>query len=230
MEAGFILIDMNAGEHSQNNFYMLDIAPTKVRNNFLKRRIISKKEALNDLKEVLPLLFQSFNEGVKLFNDRISHYPMSCRDRLLETSVFRSCVIERFEENFAEALKIGKYKRVVIRKNNCQILFKKLNNYNLPMNIVTRLTESIYNQVQEPLFNEDFGVTEPIIFFGYRKNRFGEMCAPKLIYIDNNRVQWSIEESEIQKSQPMIIGKRPITPERGALVKPKESVKRKKTS
>lgn len=198
--------------------------------NSEKRRIVSKEEALYDLKEVLPLLFDCFYKGVELYSNRIIIYPIQCRDRLLETSIFRSCVIEGFEEIFADALKIGKYKRVVIRKNSYQILFKKLNNYNFPMNIVTRLSESIYNQLQLPLFNEDFGVTEPIIFFGYRKNSLGEMCDPKLVYIDDSRVRWIIEESDIERAHVTMVGKRPIKPQTGFLVKTKESLGRKKTS
>lgn len=202
----------------------------KVENNFVKRRIISKKEALNDLMDVMPLLFKSFKEGVNLFNDRIVDFPVSSRDRLLETSVFRSCVIEKFEEIFSDALKIGKYKRVIIRRNGCQILFKKLNNYNLPMNIVTKLSESIYNQIQHPLFNESFGVSEPIIFFGYRKNRFGEMCDPKLVYIDEGRVQWVVNESEIQGSSVVDMTNRVPKSDTGTLVRVKQSKKRSKSS
>lgn len=202
----------------------------KVRNNSEKRRIISKIEALSDLKDVLPLLFRSFHEGIKLFNDRIIQFPVNSRDRLLETSVFRSCVIERLEENFADALKIGKYKRVVLRKCNYQILFKKLNNYNFPMNIVTRLSESIYNQIQLPLFDESFGISEPIIFFGYRKNIFGEMCDPKLVYVDDKRVQWTINESEIDETPVNVLARKPINSENDSLVKPRELSRRKKSS
>ncbi len=211
-------------------FFSSIVSGAKLRNNSTKRRIISKKEALNDLKDVLPLLFRSFYDGVELFTERIIHFPVMSRDRLLETSVFRSCVIERFNKNFAEALKIGKYKRVVLRMNNYQILFKKLNSYNFPMNIVTRLTESIYNQLKLPLFDDSFGITEPIIFFGYRKNSIGEMCNPKLVYVDDNRVQWMIEESDIEVTHVKTIGKKTIDSTSGSLVKPKELLKRKKSS
>lgn len=235
MTAGFILV-LNAGEHSLKieiliKFYSSTLkSGAKLRNNSEKRRIISKEEALYDLKDVLPLLFNCFYHGFEMYSNRITHYPIQCRDRLLETSIFRSCVIEAFNENFADALKFGKYKRVIVRKNNYQILFKKLNNYNFPMNIVTKLIESIYNQHQLTLFNEDFGVTEPIIFFGYRKNRLGEMCNPKLVYIDDNRVRWMIEESDIERTLFAFEEKKSKSSNTVSLVKSKESLKRKKSS
>ncbi len=207
-----------------------NVSETKVWNNTQKRRIISRKEALKDLKDVLPLMFQSFNEGVQLYAERIIIFPIDCRDSLLETKILRSCVIENLKKNFPENVQIGKYKRVILRKNGYQILFKKLDSYNLPMSIVTGLSSSIYNQMKLPLFNNDFGITEPIIFLGYQKNKFGIIRNPKLVYIDDERMQWVIDGSDIQSINRTLLRVERPNIGNGKLVKAKDSVQKKKTS
>jgi hypothetical protein len=65
------------------------------------------------------------------------------------------------------------------------------------MNIKTEHSDAIINQVQLDLFEESgdsSASAEPIVFFGYKKDRFGVIGEPKLVYIDENRIKWTIAE------------------------------------
>ncbi len=75
----------------------------------------------------------------------------------------------------------------MLRVNGYIMLFKKLNSKNMPMNVPTRFSSSIQNQEQGYLFDMYDNGTEPILFFGYNKSRFGEIINPKLVYIDENK-------------------------------------------
>lgn len=35
-------------------------------------------------------------------------------------------------------------------------------------------------------------------FFGYKKDKFGEICDPQLVYIDENKVKWTIIERDFK--------------------------------
>ena len=58
----------------------------------------------------------------------------------------------------------------------------------MPMNLRTKMTDSIENQLQGRLFQDDEDPTAPILFFGYKKNQFGELVDPKLVYIEEYKV------------------------------------------
>ena len=80
----------------------------------------------------------------------------------------------------------------MLRINGYIILFKKLNRKNMPMHIDSKVYQAIENQMQGTLFarNDDF--IEPILFFGYQKDKFGELQSPKLVYIDEFKFKWEI--------------------------------------
>ena len=35
------------------------------------------------------------------------------------------------------------------------------------------------------------------MLFGYKRNRFGEIVDPKIVYIDEGKVKWAITETDI---------------------------------
>ena len=41
-------------------------------------------------------------------------------------------------------------------------------------------------------------MADPIVFFGYRKDKFGNITSPKLVYIDENHVKWVIDGADIE--------------------------------
>ena len=49
------------------------------------------------------------------------------------------------------------------------------------------------------LFSDSDYNDEPILYFGYQKNRIGEYINPQLIYIDENIVKFSISEADVNK-------------------------------
>lgn len=51
--------------------------------------------------------------------------------------------------------------------------------------------------MQKSLFDDMGDVFEPVVFFGYRKDRFGNIHSPKLVYIDEGKVRFEITEKEI---------------------------------
>ena len=65
------------------------------------------------------------------------------------------------------------------------------------MNIKTKSVEAITQQLLLPLFNEVNFVEEPILFFGYKKNEIGNLSEPKLIYLDEEHVQWVVTMDEV---------------------------------
>ena len=75
---------------------------------------------------------------------------------------------------------------------------KKLNSKDMPMNVKTVLSDAIANQLQYSLFNDSPEVADPIVFFGYRKDKFGNIISPKLVYIDENHVKWVIDSADIE--------------------------------
>jgi len=85
------------------------------------------------------------------------------------------------------------------------ILFKKLDKNDMPMNIRTKMTDSIENQLQGRLFQDDEDPTAPILFFGYKKNQFGELVDPKLVYIDENKVKWAINKPATEGLKPTVV-------------------------
>ena len=162
-----------------------------------KRRTASKDECKIDLKKELPVLFEAFSNAHKTFENEVRQTPPLARARGFEASLLNSKMIQSIQEFFPENWKFGKYKRFTLRVNGYIVLFKKFDKKGMPMNIKTQRTDAISNQQVMPLFDDSTLVYEPILFFGYEKNRIGEILNPRLVYIDESQVQWVINDDSV---------------------------------
>jgi hypothetical protein len=84
------------------------------------------------------------------------------------------------------------------------MFFKKLNTRDFPMNIRTKHSDAIVNQLQGELFEGTGDLSasaEPVVFFGYKKDRFGIIGDMKLVYIDEDKVKWTIPEDGVLKKE-----------------------------
>ncbi|MCY0977072.1 hypothetical protein PGH12_07925 [Chryseobacterium wangxinyae] len=163
-----------------------------------KRRLASESECKVELKKELQLLFNVFYTALAKTNIVLSSFEPSHRSRTFEASVMQSSFAESLSNAFGEKAFYGRYKRLILRTNGYLILFKKLNGKGKPMNIKTINVQSILsqNQVLDLFANSDFN-DEPILYFGYQKNRFGQFVNPQLIYIDDGEVNFSINENDL---------------------------------
>lgn len=162
-----------------------------------RKRIINAKECEYELRESLEKLFDAFWNAVCNYEKEVIQTPFTARCRGFEASLLNSKIIQSVQSVFKDDWTFGKYKRFMLRVNGYIMLFKKLNSKNMPMNVPTRFSSSIQNQEQGYLFDMYDNGTEPILFFGYNKSRFGEIINPKLVYIDENKVRWTISENDI---------------------------------
>lgn len=167
--------------------------------NFCKRKIISKDECLHDLESQLQTMFQAFSEAVELFEQEVVLTPLASRAKNFEASLLNSKMMQCIQKYFPENWRFGKYRRFILRVKGYNVLFKKLNGKDMPMNVKTFLSDAIANQLQYSLFNDSNEVIDPIVFFGYRKDRFGNIISPKLVYIDENHVKWIIDSNDIKE-------------------------------
>jgi hypothetical protein len=176
-----------------------------------RKRIINAKECQYDLRESLEKLFTAFWNAVRNYEKEIIQTPFEARCRGFEASLLNSKLIQSIQFVFKDDWKFGKYKRFMLRINGYILFFKKLNGKDMPMNIPTRFSSFIQNQEQGHLFDIYDNGTEPILFFGYNKSRFGEIINPKLVYIDENKVRWAIDENNISTSSINIDVQPPVT-------------------
>ena len=65
------------------------------------------------------------------------------------------------------------------------------------MNIKTKHVNSISNQLSLSLFDSDVYQDDPILFFGYKVDRMGEVISPQIVYIDEDSVKWIVSENDI---------------------------------
>lgn len=164
-----------------------------------KRTLANVKACMVDLTEEIPLLFNSFKQAVEKTNKVLFLLPPLSRSRNLEASIVQSCFAEFLFLNFKDKAKLGKYKRLILNANGYLILFKKLDKKGYPMNIKTSNIQSILNQNQVlDLFSESDYNDEPILYFGYQKDRFGEFVNPQLIYIDEEEIKFSINLTSME--------------------------------
>jgi hypothetical protein len=164
------------------------------------KRVLAVNETCKvELKNEIQLLYKAYEKALTKSSTVLSMLPVHSRSRTLEASIIQSCFAESLIENFPEKAFFGKYRRLILRVNGYLILFKKLNKKGYPMNIKTVNVQSILNQNQVlDLFSESDYNDEPILYFGYQKNRFGEYVNPQLIYIDEAEVKFSIVETDVQ--------------------------------
>lgn len=183
------------------NMNLKNNSPAKV-DNFSRinkrKRVINPKECQLDMKDVLVEVFKAYHSAVKMFNEEIVNTPVQYRTRGMEASFFNSKLMQCIGRVFESELKCGKYGRRFLYKNGYIMLFKKLDSKGMPMNIKTKLSLSIENQLQGNLFNEEEDGSSPIIFFGYTKTRFGELRNPRVVYIDEGKKRWELDESMLE--------------------------------
>lgn len=164
-----------------------------------KRSLAVYETCKIELKNELNLLFNTFSDALKKSNETLLLFPTHSRSRTLEASIIQSCFAEVLINNFNEKAFYGKYKRLILRAKGYLILFKKLDKKGLPMNIKTINVQSILNQNQVlDLFAETDYNEDPILYFGYQKNRLGEFINPQIVYIDEGEINFTIGETDIQ--------------------------------
>lgn len=208
------------------------ISPTNVGNlaGIKKRkRVINSKECQEDLKDILPELFKAYHKALKMFNDEVATAPVEYRTNSYEANVFNTRLQQSLGERYGSDLKRGKYGRRFLYENGYIILLKKLNSKGMPMNIKTKLSSQINNQVEGNLFNTEEDGTSPIIFFGYTKTKLGEMRNPRIVYIDDGIVKWVITENIIVPKEQEIPNITPQKPISGVTIKKDAKSKKKKT-
>ncbi|MGO3181854.1 MAG: hypothetical protein ACTIJ9_03380 [Aequorivita sp.] len=191
-----------------------------------KRRQVSKDECLYDLKKDLPKVFKAFNKGVKKFNKVSSMFNPESKVRF-DASVLNTSIVESIQNEFSNYWKWGKYKRFILRLNDYIFLVKKFNNNNMPMNIKTKHVNTISNQLSLPLFSSEVYQDDPILFFGYKVDRMGEIISPQIVYIDENQVKWIVSENDVTATETMF---NPRTRNNEVKVSLKEQIVRKKAS
>lgn len=165
----------------------------------IKRRLATESECQIDLINEIPLMFSAFKEAFSNYEKEIIQTPVEARARAFEASLLNSKMIHSIQNNFPNKWKYGKYKRFILRVEGYSILFKKLNGKDRPMNINTKYSNAISNQFAMSLFEEDVKSIDPILFFGYKKDKVGNIKEPKLVYIDDNLVKWTINEDNIEQ-------------------------------
>lgn len=162
-----------------------------------RRRLTTSTEVEFDLRKELPVLFKAFLEAYELYHKEVVLTPPMARVRAFEASLLNSKMLQSIQKHFPNNWRFGKYKRFTLRLNGYIILFKKLNNNNFPMNIKTKSVEAISQQLSLPLFDSLSYVEEPILFFGYKKNKVGQISEPKLVYIDEDKIKWIIADNKV---------------------------------
>lgn len=166
-----------------------------------KRHLATVKSCKFDLSNELPLLFNAFTDAIDKTNEALLLFPPPSRSRNLEASVVQSCFANSIKSVFQNKAFFGKYKRLILNVNGYLILFKKFDKKGYPMNIKTSNVQSILNQNQVlDLFSNTEYNDDPILYFGYQKNRFGEYINPQLIYIDEGKIKFSISKAEIDNT------------------------------
>lgn len=171
---------------------------TQAVDRVIKRKIATSSECQFDLEKELPIMFKAFSEAVILYDKEIVQTPPDARVISLEASLLNSKMIQCIQSQFPKNWKFGKYKRFMLRVQGYTVLFKKLNGKDRPMNIKTLHSSAILNQLQTSLFDGGHISIDPILIFGYKKDKLGKIFDPKLVYIDENEVRWTITENAIE--------------------------------
>ena len=162
-----------------------------------KRKIAKKETFLADCSElVISQFFTAFHKAKVSFKKIMSNNLPNSRSRGFEASTFQTCIIGELQKAFPSDWKFWKYKRFALSLNKHSFLIKKLDNKGMPMNIKTNANNSILNQVQTLIFDPT-AYENPIIFFGWQKNKFGDLINPHFVYIDEEKIQWRLYEKEL---------------------------------
>lgn len=171
-----------------------------------KRLLATFETCKLELRPALNKLFLGFNSALAKATSILAMIPPESRSRGLEPTVLQSCfaevVFDLFENNKAF---YGAYKRLIIRTDGYLILFKKLNDKGFPMNTKTNNVQNILNQSQIlDLFSESDYNDEPILYFGYQKDKTGQYCNIQLVYIDEGNIVFTVTEEDIQYEKTVV--------------------------
>lgn len=151
-----------------------------------------------ELKSELQRLFIVFDKALERATETINQYPPEDRSRNFEPSTMQTAFMSELKKEFLDDAFFGKYKRIILRKKGYIILFKKLNNKGMPMNIKTMNIQRILNQNQTlDLFADSDYNDEPILYFGYQKNKQGDFDNPQLVYVDDGILNFNITGEDI---------------------------------
>lgn len=142
---------------------------TKVQKIFEKRRRISKKDALEVLKDNFQELFVAYNNGLEHYNVVIQELRPEVRVRI-DSGILNACIAQSFMEHFPDKWTLGKYGRIIFRWEGISMLIKKLNKNSKPSYIPTMLSDAITTQQQVSLFDCEEAKEDAILLFGYTKN------------------------------------------------------------
>lgn len=167
----------------------------QIENKIEKRKRVSKDEALSLLKEYHQELFQAYWDGIDKYNIEINQTIPEARVRL-NSVLLNAKLTESFILHFPERWTAGKYGRIIFRWEGVSMLIKKLNKNGKPSYIPTLLSDSIVNQLQQPLFEDDAFKEDAILIFGYTKDKDGQIVNPRIVYYDNAPV-WIIDKNDI---------------------------------
>lgn len=171
-----------------------------------KRALASYEASKLELEKEIMLLFKTYKLALQSTQEQMFNFKIEFRSRSLEASIMQSFFAEYLKDNFATKAFYGKYKRLILRCNGYLILFKKFNSKGMPMNIKTINVQSILNQNQVlDLFASSDYNDEPILYFGYKKNKYGEYIDPQLIYVDAGKVVFSIGIDDMDRGLNIVI-------------------------
>lgn len=160
-----------------------------------KRSLANKEACKLELKEELMEMFDTFHEAVLKVNGVKSQFIPGSASRGFEATIMQSAFAESMMKKFGRKAFYGKGKRFVFLVKDYVILFKKLNNKGMPMNIKTGHVQDIMNQMQQlSLFSDTDYNDGPILYFGYKKNSIGEFIEPQLVYIDEGKIIFTISD------------------------------------
>lgn len=168
---------------------------TKVQKIFEKRRRISKKDALEVLKDNFQELFVAYNNGLEHYNIVIQELRPEVRVRI-DSGILNACIAQCFMEHFPDKWTVGKYGRIIFRWEGISMLIKKLNKNSKPSYIPTILSDAITTQQQVSLFDCEEAKEDAILLFGYTKNGHGELLNPRIVYYDGE-VKWIADLDDI---------------------------------
>lgn len=160
-----------------------------------KRRLANLDACQFDLSEQLDELFAVFDLAVQKSGEILSEIPVEARAKGCEVGILNSCFAEFALRAFGNNVSYAKNRRFVIHLNGYLILFKKLDKKGMPMNIKTNSVSKISKQqLSIHLFSETGYEDAPILHFGYQVNNVGAIESPRLIYIDEGRIQFMITD------------------------------------
>ena len=173
---------------------------TKIAKKNKKRKFLTKENCIKKIFDNLHGVFTAYSNAVDKFNMEIRQTIPEARIRL-NAALLNAKMTESFIRTFPSNWRMGKYNRVIFRFDGVQLIIKKLDKMDKPSSIPTKFWTSISNQEQLSLFKDNTDIEEPILIFGYTKDRMGQIDNPRIIFYDGEK-KWSITREDV-KLKPM---------------------------